>query len=165
MPCLFVPVICLVLFRELSFQMNSIAPMGEESGETMSEKITPARSKQAKKEPQEDNRGRVRHRCKIETFCRSNGRGSGVGWLADVRDISATGIGLTLRRRFDPGAVLLVELTSTTDDSTRLLPVTVIHATEADDGRWVVGCSFPRTLSDAELAALVLNAPKGRVFA
>jgi hypothetical protein len=114
----------------------------------------------------DEQRGRVRHRCKLpEAFYRSNQGGSPIGWLAEVRDISATGIGLALRRRFEQGAVLFIELTSTLDNSAHLLPVTVVHATQSSDGDWILGCTFSRTLTDAELAELVLDQPRGRVFA
>jgi hypothetical protein len=131
----------------------------------MSEKETAMSWEQDTGAANEDNRGRVRHRCHIEAFYRAKRCGAEIGWLAEIRDISATGIGLALNRRFPPGSMLFVELTSTIDESAHLLPVTVVHATESDEGHWLLGCTFSRTLNDAELAELVLDAPRGRIFA
>jgi hypothetical protein len=60
--------------------------------------------------------------------------------------------------------VLFVELVCSFDASTHLIPVTVIHASQGDSGHWRLGCNFPRTLSQTELADLVLDKPVGRIF-
>jgi len=129
----------------------------------MSKQGTPVHVEQVENAASQDSRGRVRHHCRLGSFHQTHSCGCGI--LADIRDISATGIGLTVRRRFDPGSVLLVELVCSFDASTHLIPLTVVHATEADNGHWLLGCNFPRTLSQAELADLVLDKPVGRIFA
>jgi|SRR5437660_460847 len=131
----------------------------------MSERDAETSAEHLEHESGDEHRARFRHRCTFEAFYRSNRCGSAVGWLADVRDISATGIGLRLNRRFDPGSMLFIELISKQDESSHLLPVTVVHATQTDDSHWVLGCTFARTLTNAELAELVLDQPRGRIFA
>src|SRR5437868_4109132 len=131
----------------------------------MSEPVRKTSAENVRHKSASEQRGRARHHCNFEAFYRSNRCGSAVGWLADVRDISATGIGLRLNRRFDPGSMLFIELISKQDESSHLLPVTVVHATQTDDSHWVLGCTFARTLTNAELAELVLDQPRGRIFA
>src|SRR5438105_4081508 len=131
----------------------------------MSEPVRKTSAENVRHKSASEQRGRARHRCNFEAFYRSNRCGSAVGWLADVRDISATGIGLRVRRRFDPGSMLFVELINRQDESTHLLPVTVIHATETENSQWLLGCTFARTLTDTELAELVIDQPRGRIFA
>jgi hypothetical protein len=45
-----------------------------------------------------------------------------------VRDISSEGIGLLLGRRFEPGAMLSIELTDAHVERPRLLLARVVHA-------------------------------------
>jgi PilZ domain len=71
-------------------------------------------------------------------------------WMGKVRDISRTGIGLSLRKRFEPGAVLLIEL-SESPKLLRNLEVRVVHATPDKKGRWIIGCTFARPLSAEEM--------------
>jgi hypothetical protein len=70
-------------------------------------------------------------------------------WMGRVRDISRTGIGLSLRQRFDPGTALIIEL-SHRPKVLRHLFVHVAHATE-ETGRWIIGCTFDCPLSAEEL--------------
>src|ERR1700687_2786392 len=123
------------------------SPWVEERFEAMTENLAAAGGEHEAQGLGEEHRGRVRHRAKTEAFYRSHHCGAPIGWLADVRDISATGISLTLKRRFHTGALLFIELTSSIDDSAHLLPVTVAHATETSEGQWLVGCTFSRTLT------------------
>jgi hypothetical protein len=73
-----------------------------------------------------------------------------VSWLGQVRDVSPVGIGLSMSRRFEPGAELIIEL-STKNDETLKLPVWVAHATPDEQGHWIIGCEFIFPLSQEEL--------------
>jgi hypothetical protein len=73
-----------------------------------------------------------------------------LAWLGKVRDISPAGIGLSMSRRFEPGAELIAEL-SVKRDASLLLPVRVIHATPDEKGQWIIGCEFIFPLSEEEL--------------
>jgi hypothetical protein len=75
-------------------------------------------------------------------------------WPAQVRDISVGGNGLLLGRRFERGAVLIVELPDNVHGGTRHLPVRVVHATAASPGHWIVGCSFIRMLTEEDLEGI-----------
>jgi hypothetical protein len=102
-----------------------------------------------------DRRAGVRHRVSLETFSQpGEGRLDQVWWPATVCDLSKTGIGLVVSRRFEAGTLLAVELQSSTDSGGRKLLAHVRHAVERPDG-WLLGCAFTQELTDQELAALL----------
>jgi hypothetical protein len=73
-----------------------------------------------------------------------------LAWLGKVRDVSPARIGLTMSRRFDPGAELIAEL-SVKPDATLLVPVRVVQATPDKKGLWIIACEFIFPLSEEEL--------------
>jgi hypothetical protein len=73
---------------------------------------------------------------------------------ATVRDLSATGIGLLVRKPIKPGSVLILNLEVRECRLPRPLPVRVMHAAPAAEGNWLVGCQFVRRLSEPELQIL-----------
>ena len=70
-----------------------------------------------------------------------------------MRDVSATGIGLQLNRRFEPGTVLRVKLPGRS--GRRYYLVRVVRVQTHSARTWVLGCVFPRRLSDEEVATLL----------
>ena len=77
-----------------------------------------------------------------------------VVWPGKVRDVSPAGIGLSMSQRFEPGAELIAEL-STKPDATLLLPVRVVHATQDENGLWIIGCEFMFPLTEDERRTLL----------
>jgi serine/threonine protein kinase len=75
-------------------------------------------------------------------------------WAAEVQDVSLTGVRLGLGRRFEPGAVLRVEVGASTSWLVR-----VRWVGEGKDGQWRLGCEFSRELSEEELKALLGGEP------
>jgi hypothetical protein len=75
-------------------------------------------------------------------------------WPAQVRDLSPGGIGLLIKRRFEPGTLLAVELQSMTQSFSRTLVARVIHAKSQGGGDWVIGCILASRLDEDELEAL-----------
>ena len=91
-------------------------------------------------------------------------------WLMGVsQDLSATGLGFILHRRFDPGTLLTIELErpkrdtrggeppAATESPGRpgptwgVLPARVVHATPQPDGNWKLGCALVKAMSPEEL--------------
>jgi hypothetical protein len=117
----------------------------------VAQQTVPVRSGNFKRRPKEERRASVRFSTDGEIWC--HGKGSpkakrDPAWLGKVRDISITGIGLSMSRRFEPGTALIVELRPR---ALRRLEVHVIHATPDADGHWTIGCMFDRALSQQEL--------------
>jgi hypothetical protein len=73
-----------------------------------------------------------------------------------VRELTAGGIGLMIKRRFEPGTLLAVELQSSTTDFSRTLVARVIHAKSQGGGDWVIGCILASKLDEEELESLRL---------
>ena len=75
-------------------------------------------------------------------------------FMGRVRDISRIGIGLILRKPFEPGTMLMIELPESPKLLRQLL-VRVVHATPNKNGRWIIGCTFDCPLSPEEMRILL----------
>ena len=106
----------------------------------------------------EDRRRALRYPASLDATCRSlqSGRNQ---WPARIQDISGTGLRLTLERRFEPGAVLAVEVL---DEGAGVptLYAKVIWAREVGPRSWCLGCRFRRELNQGELETLLGDKPK-----
>jgi serine/threonine protein kinase len=102
-----------------------------------------------------ERRVAVRYASGLETSCRPSGRVKEHTWLAVVQDISATGIGLLLNRRFEPGAILLVELQVEGQGCRSTVLCRVVRLTKQAARKWSVGCTFVRRLGEGELKILL----------
>jgi hypothetical protein len=111
-----------------------------------------------------DCRVRERHPCELETSCQPvAARGDNdLHWPGTIRDISTAGVGVVLKRRFEPGAGLAIELPSVGDRDGETLLARVRHATRLQDGHWLHGCAFISELSDDELYALLRLSARGQ---
>ncbi len=77
-------------------------------------------------------------------------------WPLVVQDVSATGIGLLLARRCEPGTELAVEVSvAGADREVRRLPVRVVRVRKDHYGHWTHGCAFLEPLDDDALTALL----------
>jgi hypothetical protein len=65
-----------------------------------------------------------------------------------IQNVSSTGIGLVLGRRFEPGTTLSVELPGT---DRRPLLARVVQVQRQPDGRWLLGCTLASRLSEEEV--------------
>ena len=71
---------------------------------------------------------------------------------ARVRNVSRTGIGLSVDRAWPAGTVLIVELPAE-DGGIKAARTRVVHSTAQIGGTFLVGCTFDLPLSDAEVQA------------
>ena len=58
---------------------------------------------------------------------------------------------MILKRGFEPGTILVVEVSDKPKGASESRPVHVCHATPDADGRWIIGCAFAWPLSREEL--------------
>lgn len=107
----------------------------------------------------EDRRTSPRYPCSLERVRCSPGTGAAPSQAftcsGTVRDISAGGIGLVLGRRFVPGTILTVELTSANKDFSRRCPLRVAYANALEHDGWLIGCTFLSRLTVDELQTLI----------
>jgi hypothetical protein len=102
-----------------------------------------------------ERRASVRRDSNAKGTCQTLSQRHESTWEATVRNISLTGIGLLLARRFEPGTLLAIELTETSEQRQRLLVARVAHATLQPDDKWLIGCAFMSPLHDEELQELL----------
>lgn len=114
---------------------------------------------------QRDCRVSERHACAIETSCQppTVWGDKDLKWNARIEDISEGGLSLVLRRRFEPGTGLAIELPATASSPASTVLVRVVHVRQ-HAGAWMLGCAFVSRLSVEELKTLLpasdpLNAP------
>jgi hypothetical protein len=74
--------------------------------------------------------------------------------LVQIRDISATGIGLLSARRYERGTALVIQVQDDGPAMPPMLVAKVVHVTAAEDGGWLVGCELTRSLSDTDVEGL-----------
>jgi hypothetical protein len=95
-----------------------------------------------------DKRQSERHECGLDTTTQPLDSADMVAWGANIRDISRTGVGLTLCYPFRAGTYLAVNLKGTQVLSR------VVHVRDRADGTWHVGCEFVKPLTDDEVDLL-----------
>ena len=76
-------------------------------------------------------------------------------WPLVVQDVSASGIGVLLARRCEPGTELSVEVATGPNRPGWSLPVRVVRVRKDNYGHWMHGCAFLAPLDQPELIALL----------
>jgi hypothetical protein len=76
-------------------------------------------------------------------------------WPARVLDLSTRGVRLMLRRRFEEGAHVVVELANGLKMYSHAVSMRVTHVARDADGAYFIGGEFERRLTHDELMALV----------
>jgi hypothetical protein len=101
-----------------------------------------------------ERRSSARHPVAREALTRPLEGEDAIWWGATVRDLSNTGIGLTLCFPFRPGTYLAVDLLGPLGGNRSLL-TKVVHARDLADGTWHVGCEFVKPLSDSQIELII----------
>ena len=76
-------------------------------------------------------------------------------YLAQVINLSASGVGLAVTIAVEAGALLSVDLRGPDGDVARTILACVVHVTTQADGHWALGCNFIRELSEEDFQALI----------
>lgn len=109
--------------------------------------------------PQPERRRAIRFACHAPAACSPTAAPECAPWPATVRDLSVSGIGLTLERPCAPGDLIEVRLRSLSGETEQARLVLVVHATSQPGETWAVGGMFYRELSWQELKALRSGPP------
>jgi serine/threonine protein kinase len=75
-------------------------------------------------------------------------------WPLLIRDLSASGVGILMARRFEPQTELAIECAAGPHGKTERLPARIVRVEAAAAGHWVHGCEFIRPLTDEQLRSL-----------
>lgn len=111
---------------------------------------TPAEGPQGT--PGAERRLAPRYPASVKVVCYPVGGGLGERRTARVRNVSRTGIGLSVDRSFGPGTALIVELP--VEEGVKHARCKVVHSTRQMGGTYLLGCAFDQQISDAEVRAL-----------
>lgn len=71
-------------------------------------------------------------------------------WGVRIQDVSTKGIGLILRRRFEPGTPLFLRIEDEEKNLPNWLMVRVVRAKQQPERCWLLGCEFVRELYQEE---------------
>lgn len=98
-----------------------------------------------------------RHACELPTSCQpaSVAEMRETRWAATICDISQGGVGLHLKRRYEKGSALAVELPGSAGYQSSVVFVRVVHVKRNTDGTWRLGCTFISELSDDDVFRLL----------
>jgi hypothetical protein len=138
----------------------------------MTRPVIPTAAKSAPPAAHRECRIYERHACGLETSCQPPAAWSHKEqkWPAQVRNISQGSLALVLRRRFEPGAGLALELPGPDPAEPSTVLVLVVRVSAQGNGYWLLGCTFVSHLSEEEVQALVQAAnphadeePSGRL--
>ena len=101
-----------------------------------------------------ERRASVRHAVNMEALSRPLDGQDTIWWGATVRDISGSGVGLTLCYPFRAGTYLAIDLQAS-GGSAKTLLTRVVHAVDQSDGTWHIGCEFVKPLTDSDVDLLI----------
>jgi serine/threonine protein kinase len=84
-----------------------------------------------------------------------HGGGEQDRWPLVIRDVSTTGIGVLLARRFESGTDLNLELQYEGNKGGWRIPLRVVRVQVERAGHWIHGCELAKPLTDEQLRMLV----------
>lgn len=102
-----------------------------------------------------ERRHAERQNCHVEGVTRPMESLNGLSWGAIVKDISTTGVGLSVCFPFRLGTYLIVDLEGQGQQPPRSLLAKVAHVHDQRDGTWLVGCELVRRLAERDVQAIV----------
>ena len=105
-------------------------------------------------QPSTDCRVYERHHCHVTTSCQPAASNE-TRWDATIEDVSKSGVRIRLRRRFEPGSGLAIELPSRDGQETYTVYVKVMNIRREEEDYWTLGSKLMSELSDEELQRLV----------
>ena len=115
--------------------------------------IAAPKTKGEKKSAQ-DRRGGVRYNVALDANCRPAARTISQRWTGTITDLSATGLCLRVKRRFETGSILEISFTLASDDSSVNQLARVRWLKDTDTKAWLLGCEFINALPEADLESI-----------
>jgi PilZ domain len=100
----------------------------------------------------QERRAAPRQASTLKVTCYPAGAGLLERRQGRVRNVSRSGIGLVVDRRWEAGTALIVELP--VEDGVRPVRARVVHATQQLGGLFLTGCSLEKHLTDEEVQGL-----------
>jgi hypothetical protein len=122
----------------------------------MLHRATPNPAPEPGADAQSERRSDVRQQCYLETYCQpAASRPDDLWWLAMIQDVSQTGLAMLSTRRFEPDAMVTIELRGPSGQFICTSPARVVHIRKRSEGGWHIGCVFATRLSEHQLQVLI----------
>jgi hypothetical protein len=102
--------------------------------------------------PEGERRAAARQSSSLRIACYPAGSGLLERRMVRIRNVSRTGIGLIVDRHWQPGIAVILELPA--EEGVRSARARIVHSTSQPGGTFLVGCTFEKELTDAEVQAL-----------
>ena len=106
-----------------------------------------------------ERRAWARHASQRQTLCLSETDTEEISWAARIQDISREGVRLRIKRQFEPGTILRLEVLVSPEETPILLMARVIHVTANPDESLSLGCALTTPLSEEELNKMIAPGP------
>ena len=97
----------------------------------------------------EDRRLHSRHDTEMRTVCRPVPEGTELG--AWIRNVSRSGVNLTVSQEFAAGSMIQVDLPHAIGGAHTTVLACIVHSLELGPDEWSLGCQFSLELNDDEL--------------
>ncbi len=101
-----------------------------------------------------ERRSSVRRAVALEALSRPLDGQDAIWWGATIRNLSHTGMGLSICFPFRAGTYLAIDLQGPSG-ANRTFLTRVIYARDQADGTWHVGCEFINRLSDSDMELII----------
>ena len=99
-----------------------------------------------------DHRVWLRFPSRQMTYCQPAASDDELCWSARVRDVSRSGLRLLAHHKFEQGTVLKIG-SAIEGAGISLVSARVVYIAPSPEGKWTMGCTFIRELSEEELLA------------
>jgi hypothetical protein len=109
--------------------------------------------------PASERRVWARHASQRQTLCLSETDTEEILWAGRIQDVSREGIRIKIKRPFEPGTLLRLEVAIDPEQTPVLLLARVIHVISNPDGTFALGCSLAKPLSEDELTKMTEPEP------
>jgi hypothetical protein len=111
-----------------------------------------------------ERRKNSRFTCGGDARVTSVGAHPRIEWSALVRDFSRQGMGLTVERRFETRTLLIVNWQPKGEAEPQFLVSRVVRVAPRENRKWLLGCTFLRTIAFEDLADLMVSIRSPRRF-
>lgn len=100
----------------------------------------------------------VRHECGLLVSCHPYIGGKETLWSGTAMDISRGGVRIETDRPFELWSAMILRIRNPVTSISLTSLARVLHLSEPNPGKWVIGYCFARTLSEEDLQALLRQA-------
>ena len=102
-----------------------------------------------------ERRTEPRYPCGLEVSCQPiTAKGCDLWWLAEIKDVSRSGVGMLSTRQFERGVYIAVQLLNLANRFAQTRVARVMHVAPSG-GKWFLGCTLQTPLDDDDLRSLV----------